>query len=311
MWGTPDGGAHRTPRVPCFPRSVAAALVAALVAVGCAQTTADVASTTDAAPPPGPASSPTTAQPSPEATVETVSYADHPETVFDVHRPTGTPSGTTVVLVHGGFWREQYVRDLMDPLVPSLLEDGHVVVNLEYRRVRGDGGWPTTLTDVAAGFDAVAALDGVDAARVVAVGHSAGGHLATWLAARHRLPEDAPGGGPGLTPCHVVAQAPVVVLDEARGLGDGAVDELLGGDHVDRRRIADPSAWLPLDVPVTLVHGPDDDLVPLDQSERWVDLATAAGDEATLVTAPGDHFAVIDPAHELWDAARTAVRNAC
>lgn len=311
MVGTPDGGPRRTSVMHRLPHPVAAALVAALVAVGCAPMTTDVASTTDG--PPTPVSAPSSAapQPSPGATVETVSYADHPDTVFDVHRPTAAPSGTTVVLVHGGFWREQYVRDLMDPLVPSLLEDGHVVVNLEYRRVRGDGGWPTTLTDVAAGFDAVAGLDGVDPGRVVAVGHSAGGHLVTWLAARHRLPDDAPGAQPGLTPCHVVAQAPVVVLDEALGLSDGAVAELLGGDDADRRRIADPSAWLPLDVPVTLVHAPADDLVPVSQSERWVALATAAGDTATLVTAPGDHFSVIDPTHELWDAARTAVRDAC
>lgn len=233
--------------------------------------------------------------------------------MLDVHRPPAVPSGCTVVLVHGGFWRERYGRELMVPLVDSLLADGHLVVNLGYRRVGGAGGWPTTLTDVAAGLDAVAGLDGVDVERVVTVGHSAGGHLATWLAARHRLPPGAPGADPVVRPCHVVAQAAVVVLGDAvvDDLGDGAVGDLLGGDDPVRRRVADPASWLPLGVPVTLVHARGDDDVPLRQSQRWVALASAAGDEARLVTAAGDHYSVIDPAHELWQQVLVTLRSVC
>ena len=266
------------------------------------------------APSPGCRASPSLVAPSPssEAAVRTLRYADHDDTVLDVHRPA-VPSGLTVVLVHGGFWRERYRRDLMAPLVPSLLDDGHVVVNLEYRRVGDGGGWPTTFTDVAAGCDAVAGLAGVDPGRVAVVGHSAGGHLAMWTAARHRLPPHAPGSEPVVRPCHVVAQAPVVVLRDAvaDGLGDGAVRELLGGDDPERLRLADPSAWLPLGVPTTLLHAPGDEDVPLRQSERWLALATAAGDATVLHVAPGDHYSVIDPGHDLWHRARAALRSGC
>lgn len=277
-------------------RPVLAAVVLAATAVACA-----------------PADVPSTAQPTTEPAVETIAYDDHPDTVLDLHRPDGDASGITVVLVHGGFWRERYRRDLMDPLVASLLADGHVVANLEYRRVGGAGGWPTTLTDVAAGIDALADVADVDTDRVVTVGHSAGGHLAVWAAARHRLPAGTHGADPVVRPCAAVSQAGVLVLDDAvdDDLGDGAVGDLLGGDDEDRRRIADPSAWLPLGVPVTLVHGTQDDLVPLAQSERWVELARSAGDEAELVTRDADHFAVIDPDHELWDVTLAAVRDAC
>lgn len=241
--------------------------------------------------------------------MRTVAYGEHPDTVFDLHVPSAAASGTTVVLLHGGFWRERYRRDLMEPLVPSLLDAGHVVVNLEYRRVGGDGGWPTTCTDVAAGVDALAALEVVDPARVVTVGHSAGGHLALWAAARHRLPLDTPGADPAVRPCLAVSQAGVNVLHAALDLGDGAAVDLLGGRDEALVRRADPAAWLPLGVPVVLVHGTADDTVPLDQSERWAALAHEAGDEVVLHELPGDHYDVIDPRHPTWHVVLDAVAS--
>ena len=232
--------------------------------------------------------------------------------------PDDTPPRGIVTVVHGGFWRQDYGLELGRPLAADLAADGFAVLNVEYRRVGGGGGWPDTFTDVATALDLLAgpaaeaaggrlALD-----RVVAVGHSAGGHLATWLAARPGLPPAAPGAGARVRLIGVVSQAGVLDLVDAaeRGVGAGAVDDLLGGPPAavpDRYALASPTARVPLGVPVVCVHGTSDDRVPLRQSERFVAAARAAGDPAELVVLPEvDHFAVIDPAAQAWRTCRDA-----
>ncbi len=195
-----------------------------------------------------------------------VRYGDHPDQVANLHLPAaeGGPR-PCVVLVHGGFWRERWDRTVMTALACDVAERGFAAWNLEYRRVGQDGGgWPGTLLDVAAGVDALAGVPEVDATRVVVVGHSAGGHLALWLAGRRRLSEGAPGAQPLVLPRAVVAQAGVcdLVAGAHDGLGGGAVMALLGGspdDVPDRYAVASPAALLPLGVPQLLVHGLHDD----------------------------------------------------
>jgi len=145
---------------------------------------------------------------------------------------------------------------------------------------------------------------------VVTLGHSTGGHLAVWAAARHRLPSGAPGTDPVLRPVGAVSQAGLLdfVAAARQGLGDGAVLDLLGGspDAVpDRYAAASPVALLPLGVPVVCEHGTTDDIVPLRQSQRYV---LAAGRAAELVVVPGaGHFELIDPADPAWALCRDAV----
>lgn len=250
----------------------------------------------------------------------TVAYGDAPDQVADLQLPDGEAPAAgwpVVVLVHGGFWREQYRRELMTPLADDLAARGYASWNLEYGRVGGTGGWPATLTDVAAAVDhlAVVAVDApLDLERVSIVGHSAGGHLALWVAGRPVLPPDAPGADPSVTPCLAVGQAPVADLAAGQDLGSGAVRDLLGGgpDEVpERYAVADPSRLVGHGVRVLLVHGEEDDVVPVDQSERYAEAAGIAGDEVTVTVLPGDHFTVIDPASELWTAGVAAIDDAC
>lgn len=233
----------------------------------------------------------TSASPSPSPT-RTITYGDDPAQFVELTLPDGPPRGV-VVVVHGGFWKPEHGIEHARPLVPSLVAAGWATWAIEYRRT----GAATTLPDVRAAVDLVAATPEVDLPVRVGLGHSAGGHLVTWAAA-----------GGGLT--HVVAQAGVLDLaaaDEQR-LGDGAVERFLGHPYGSSPEDAavDPLQQAPLLVPVWCVHGTSDDIVPLGQSGAYVAAvraAVAAGRPAALaelVEVGGDHFAVIDPDSPAW-----------
>jgi acetyl esterase/lipase len=145
----------------------------------------------------------------------------------------------------------------------------------------------------------------LDLSRVVAIGHSAGGHLAAWLATRERarVPVTA-----------VVAQAGVVDLRLASelGLSRGVVNRFLGGAPAtvpERCAAASPAERLPLGVPALLTHGGRDDIVPPVMSERFAAAARAAGDEVELVVVPDEgHFGHVDVANPLWRAVTEWIR---
>jgi acetyl esterase/lipase len=227
--------------------------------------------------------------PLPDATVR---YAGHEDAVVDLHLPGGslptTPETPLVVLLHGGFWKQDWDRRHTRPMARALAELGLVVATPEYRRVRGGGGWPVTGDDVHLAVrrlpDLLAGL-GIATGPMLLTGHSAGGQLALWLST---LPVDV---------ARVVALAPVCDLREAMrlGLGDDAAPALLDGADPDP---ADPMVVLS-DRPaaeVHIVHGVDDDLVPASLSRGLVDRHPWV----QLHEVRGGHFEVIEPGSAAW-----------
>jgi len=228
----------------------------------------------------------------------TASYGDSETQYLELRRPAAARSRGVVVVIHGGFWKVEYGADLGRPLAVDLTRRGWTTLNVEYRRVGNGGGVPETLDDVAAAIDWLRTIDGLDLSTVVTLGHSAGGHLATWAAARTRFDRWAD----GVPVTGVISQAGVLDLEAAydANLGGGAVEAFVGsapGLAYDR---VDPARQLPLDAPVWCVHGRDDDVVPLSQSADYVARATAAGAAAELVEVEGDHFVVIDTESDAW-----------
>jgi acetyl esterase/lipase len=222
--------------------------------------------------------------------------------------PDGAGPFPVAVVLHGGYWRTRYGKLIMRPLARDLARRGWAAWNLEYRRLgtgrRGGGGWPATFEDVAAGTDHLLALEDarLDLTRVVGIGHSSGGQLVLWAAARPDLPHGAPGAAPRVRLRAVVALAAVSDLERAGTVAH----ELLGGTPAEvagRFAQADPVRRVPLGVPTLLVHTADDATVPAKRSRAYAAAARSAGDEVELVEpATGGHRAPIDPGSEAWRA---------
>lgn len=238
-------------------------------------------------------------------------YGERRDQFGELSLPERASPFPVVILIHGGFWRARYTLRLEDGLVADLTGRGFAVWNLEYRRLglRSRGGWPATFEDVAAGIDRLGQLDApLDTSRIFAVGHSSGGHLAFWAAARRGLPADAPGAEPAIRLAGAVAQAGVVDLREADrlGLSRGAVRTLMGGPPgklPQRYDTASPIERLPLAVSQLLVHGEADDVVPVQIARRYHERAREAGDPCELVSLPGaGHMEHLDPGSGAWDA---------
>jgi acetyl esterase/lipase len=239
-----------------------------------------------------------------EASPQRYGYGLDPSQFADLRVPARRRHGT-VVLIHGGFWGPRFGNDILDNVAADLAGRGWVTWNVEYRRLGLGGGYPATLQDAAAAIDYLATLAGVDTGRVVTVGHSAGGHLATWAAGRAKLPPGAPGGGPVIEITGVISLAGVLDLGAAarQQLGNGAAFELMGGgpdEFPDRYAVADPLAQVPISAAVRCVHARADDRVPFEESANYVTAARAAGQDARLLEVDGDHFSVADPSAPTW-----------
>ncbi len=227
----------------------------------------------------------------------------------------------TVVLLHGGCWRSAYSLAHDAPAASALAREGYVVWMPEYRRV-GDagGGWPGTFDDVGLAIDHLRSLaaryPAIDTTRVVLVGHSAGGELALWAASRGPSRGDV-GGRTPLRAAGVVSLAGITDMaayGAARGGCNSSVPLLLGGspsEVPERYREASPVDRLPLGVPVWLVHGSADPIVPLSQDETYETRAHAAGDRVTRTVAPdAGHFDLVTPFARAWPSVLRAVRAA-
>lgn len=254
-----------------------------------------------------------------------IAYGRDPLQVGDLWLPKGTGARPVVLMIHGGCWQTDVAdRTIMDWAAADLATHGIAVWNIDYRGVdRPGGGYPGTFLDVANAADLLRSIGPryrLKTDRIVAVGHSAGGHLALWLAGRDRLPKTSV-----LRMDHPIAVRAVIALGAlpdlpaARDLpgndcGVTGVPPLVGTPGPGRPDVfADTSVpnLLPLGVAQILVNGARDRIAPPSIARSYVAQARAKGDNVQYVEVPGSgHVELIAPGSRSWTTEVGLIRSA-
>ncbi len=275
-------------------------------------------SVTESAPPPDAAAAPEQLMVWPDllgrqrpAPTTTIAYGDKPMQAVDLWLPDGNGPHPTVLMVHGGCWQTEIAdRRIMNWIAEDLRRRGVAVWNIDYRGVdREGGGYPGTFLDAAAAAEALRAhapRHKLDLSPLVAIGHSAGGHLALWLAGRSRLPPSSPLRTETPLPIDtVISLGGLPDLEEAArppgsGCGTDVVSRLTGGHFTDTSvpRLA------PLGVRQVLINGRQDRIIPTSYAESYAAPMRAAGDKVKvrLLDRTG-HVELIAPDTAAWAAA--------
>lgn len=247
----------------------------------------------------------------------TIAYGEDPLQVVDLWLPEGPGPHPTVLMVHGGCWQTEIAdRNIMNWIAEDLRRRGLAVWNIDYRGVDRGGGYPNTFLDAAAAADALRAYAGrhnLDISNLVATGHSAGGHLALWLAARSRLPEDSPLRTANPIPIRaVVSLGGLPDLEEAaRPPGSGCGTEVIA--RISGGRYAETSVprLAPLGARQVLINGLQDRIIPTAYAEGYATPMRAAGDDVRvrMIERTG-HVELIAPETEAWAAAAEEIVRA-
>jgi acetyl esterase/lipase len=256
-----------------------------------------------------------------------ITYGSDPLQFGELRAPATKGPHPVAIVVHGGCWAARLgnldpravAMDNMRPLAAALTEAGIATWNIEYRRLgQAGGGWPGTFRDVAAGADflrTVARDRDLDLTRVIAIGHSAGAHLALWLASRHRLAAESE-----LYTKDPLRLAGVVGLDGPADLkatiplqqpicGAPVITDLIGGtpeQQPQRYHDASPIELLPLGVRQVFFTGQ----MFAAHSGPYAAAVKQAGDAAQVMPYPSaGHFTFIDPQSTIWPDVMKSVRQ--
>ena len=240
-----------------------------------------------------------------------IKYGDDPLQFGDLRVPEGDGPHPVAIFIHGGCWLAEYDISHTNKIAAALARNGIATWSLEYRRVGNDGGgWPGTYLDIGYGADhlrSLADLYNLDLGRVITMGHSAGGHLAIWLAARLTIPDASE-----ISAEHPIPIGGVLALTPAPDLGGlheqqvcgHVIDGLMGGSpeqYPERYRWGDPMQ-LPVEgVPQIIIVGKyDNDWTP--SGLAYFNVAEERGDNIRLIEATeSGHFEVIDPDSSTWN----------
>lgn len=249
-----------------------------------------------------------------------LSYGENPDQFGHLYLPENPKKSPVIILIHGGCWRSSVNLDYFGQAAKHLTQLGIAVWNIEYRRIGNGGGWPHTFLDVAAAADKLKDFSShfsLDLSRVVAVGHSAGGHLAHWLAARQNLtPKGELFRSNPLLLKGFIALAGIPDLAEAlkaKICSNEAPKELMGGfpeSYPERYSQGSPSELAPLNSKQIFIQGINDDTVHLAYIEDYVAKAKARQEDIELNKLENTgHFELVIASTSQWRVVEQAIQE--
>jgi acetyl esterase/lipase len=251
-------------------------------------------------------------------------YGSAPSQFVELFKPAGPGPHPVVVLIHGGCWTVQFGGiEQMRNMAGALASQGIAVWNVEYRRYDEEGGgYPGMYQDVATAVDLLkheARDSALDLSRIVAVGHSAGGHLAQWAVSRHKLPQWSPAWTPQPQPIKTVISLGGLadLRNEAaliRRTCDRETAQIAGTPSAQRPDVfadTSPADMLPAGVRTILIHGEHDDISPTVTGENYARRARAAGDPAEVLVLPGgSHYDEVSADSKAWAIVNAQINKA-
>lgn len=256
-----------------------------------------------------------------------ISYGSGALQFAELRLPSSKPPHPVAIVVHGGCWlaklgnmdERAVALDNMRPLAAALTDAGIATWNVEYRRLGNEGGgWPGTFQDIGQAADFLRVLageHGLDLKRVIAIGHSAGGHFATWLGVRHKVSKSS-----DVYVSNALRLIGVVNLDGPADLkatiplqqpicGVPVITQLMGGspeERPDRYREGSPVELLPAGLPQEVFAG----RMFAKLAAPYEAAAKSAGDDVRMtVLADAGHFVFIDPGSAVWPQVLQSVRR--
>ncbi|GAA4400502.1 hypothetical protein GCM10023147_39150 [Tsukamurella soli] len=245
---------------------------------------------------------------------------DPRQNVGDLYLPTsatrpGAPADLpVVVLLHGGGWRTPATLAALSGMARSLVSHGVAVWNVEYRRIGAGGGYPVTLTDTAAAIDYLQTIKtqiapSIDLDDVVVAGHSAGGQLAVWAAAREMLTPGAMGSVPAVKPVAIVSMAGVLDMKLAVADGNKHTREFLGDPKTNAQNyaVADPIENINPKIPVTCFNGTADHVVRAHECTSFIKALKADGGVGQAILLPNAGHNVYTPNQRYWTRVQAVI----
>lgn len=250
-----------------------------------------------------------------------IPYGDDFLQFGELRIPEGSGPFPTVVYIHGGCWLSAYDLDYVSAVCADLVKEGYAVWTPEYRRVGDEGGaYPNTFTDIQLAINYLRDLKKqfpLNIERTVVMGHSAGGHLALWMAAQKKMSKNSPFYNSNPLPLKgVISLAGITDLAAYDAVGNDcstAVIKLMDGnatEQLSRYEESSPILLLPTGVPTRLIHGDLDPIVPIAQSETFAAKAQEKGDDTKILTVKGgSHFDMASPYSAAWGVVKTELKN--